>query len=241
VGVGVLTLRDRLADVARFIMRPSFAARPMAWRREYVATWAVLTVLTLIAVLLAAALIEATLGYAGMLPASTRNARPDLRDVALAVVFAPLLEETLSRGWLSGRYAALRFALYGAAALGLLLAALVVPQDLRKIVALTAVVTVLAGLIQWGLTRHRARGREVPGWFVRHFRWMAWGSSLAFALLHLGNYEALNSPLGVVVVMPLMLGGMLLAYTRTRLGLRAAIAQHAAYNAVLMGTVLAFG
>jgi membrane protease YdiL (CAAX protease family) len=211
----------------------------MAWRPGSAVTWAGLTLLTLIAVLLARGLIEAILGPAGILPASTRTGRPDLRDVTLAVIVAPLLEETLSRGWLSGRRAALRFALYGAAALGLMLAALASPPDVRRMIAVAAVVTVFAGLIQWSITRHRERERSVPGWFIRHFRWLAWGSSLAFALLHLGNYEALTHPLGVVVVMPLMLGGMLLAYTRTRLGLRAAIAQHAAYNAVLVGAALA--
>ncbi|WDA41892.1 CPBP family glutamic-type intramembrane protease [Erythrobacter sp. BLCC-B19] len=204
-------------------------------------TWAVLTVLTLLAVLLARVLIEAILGPAGVLPESTLTARPDLRQVALVVIVAPLLEETLSRGWLSGRRAALRFALYGAAALGLLLAALIAPQGLRKIVALAGAVTVLVGLIQWSITRHRQRNRVVPGWFIRNFRWLAWGSSLAFALLHLGNYEALTHPLGLLVVSPLMLGGMLLAYTRTRLGLRAAMAHHAAYNAVLVGPAWAFG
>lgn len=60
-------------------------------------------------------------------------------------------------------------------------------------------------------------------------------------MLHLGNYEALTHPLGLLVVSPLMLGGMLLAYTRTRLGLRAAMAHHAAYNAVLVGPAWAFG
>ncbi len=239
--MGVPALWERLADVARFMAEPSFAGRPMGWQPGFIITWVSLTVVTLLAVLLARGLIEGIAGPAGILPASTRNAQPDLRDVALAVIVAPVLEEALSRGWLSGRRAALRFALFGAAALGLLLAALIAPHGLRKMVALAAVVTVFAGLIQWGMTHSRDHGRAVPGWFVRHFRWLAWGSSLAFALLHLGNYEAPKNPLGVLVVAPLVLGGMLLAYTRTRLGLRAAMAQHAAYNAVLIGTGWAFG
>jgi membrane protease YdiL (CAAX protease family) len=40
------------------------------------------------------------------------------------------------------------------------------------------------------------------------------------------------------VVLPLMLGGVLLAYTRTRLGLRAAMVQHGCYNAALVGLTL---
>ena len=234
-----MTLRERLADVARFVVRPGFAARPMAWRPGFVGAWAVLVGLTLLAVGLARVLIEVVLGPSGVLPESAIEGPPAPREVLEYLLLAPLLEETLCRGWLSGRRAALRFASAGLVALALLLAALVVPPDLRKLVALGGVVVVLVGLVRWSLTRHR--DREVPGWFLRHFRWLVWGSSLGFALLHLGRYEALTHPLGVLVVAPLMLGGMLLAYTRTRLGLRAAMAHHAAYNAVLVGTAWAFG
>ena len=66
-------------------------------------------------------------------------------------------------------------------------------------------------------------------------RWRyVWGSTLVFGLMHLGNYEALTHPLGLAVVLPQTIGGLLLAYTRTRLGLGAAMAHHAAYNAVFL-------
>jgi membrane protease YdiL (CAAX protease family) len=61
-----------------------------------------------------------------------------------------------------------------------------------------------------------------------------WGSTLLFGLMHLGNYEPLAHPLGVLAVLPQTIGGLLLAYTRTRLGLGAAMAHHAAYNAVFL-------
>jgi membrane protease YdiL (CAAX protease family) len=234
-----MTLRERLADVARFVARPTFAERTMAWRPGYVSAWALLVLLTLPTVLLTAGLLAAVLGPAGILPASTRDTALDLRAVLIAVVLAPVLEESLSRGWLSGRRAALHFAAAGLVALVVLLASLGVEPGTRKLVALVGVAVVFVGLVRWSLTRHR--DREVPDWFLRHFRWLVWGSSLGFALLHLGNYEALTHPLGALVVAPLMLGGMLLAYTRTRLGLRAAMAHHAAYNAVLVAAAWAFG
>jgi hypothetical protein len=234
-----MTLRERLADVARFVVRPCFADRTMAWGSGYLPAWALLVLLTLPTVLLSAGLIAAVLGPAGILPASTRDTALDLRAVLIAVVLAPVLEEALSRGWLSGRRAALHFAAAGLVALALLLASLGMEPGMRKPVALVAVVVVFAGLVRWSLTRHR--DRDVPGWFLRHFRWLVWGSSLGFALLHLGNYKALTHPLGVLVVAQLMLGGMLLAYTRTRLGLRAAMAHHAAYNAVLVAAAWAAG
>jgi membrane protease YdiL (CAAX protease family) len=61
-----------------------------------------------------------------------------------------------------------------------------------------------------------------------------WGSALVFGLIHLGNYEPLTHPFGVLVVLPQTIGGLLLAYTRARLGLGAAMAHHAMYNAVFL-------
>jgi membrane protease YdiL (CAAX protease family) len=76
----------------------------------------------------------------------------------------------------------------------------------------------------------------VPAWFTRNFHWFVWGSTLLFGLIHLGNYEPLTHPLGVLVVLPQTIGGLLLAYTRTRLGLRAAMLHHAAYNALFLAS-----
>ncbi len=237
--MGVLGLRERLVDVARFIVRPSFVGRPMSWRREFVTTWALLVILTLLALLLIVAMVGGVLGSSGVLPESTRDDTFGFRQVMVALVLAPLLEEAMWRGWLSGHRAALRFAAYGVAALGLLLLGVLAAPDFRKTLGLVAVGVVFAGLIHWSLSRHR--DTTVPSWFSRYFHWLVWGSSMTFGLVHLGNFEALTHPLGVLVVAPLMLGGMLLAYTRTRLGLRAAMAHHAAYNAVLVGTAWAFG
>jgi hypothetical protein len=116
------------------------------------------------------------------------------------------------------------------AALALFLASLLFGPDVGQIVGLAGVATVVAGLVHWSHS-HR-RDTAVPAWFAQHFHWFVWGSSLLFGLIHLGNYEPLTHPLGVLVVLPQTIGGLLLAYTRTRLGLGAAMAHHALYNAV---------
>lgn len=232
-----MSLRERLVDVGRFVMRPTYVARPMAWRPGFASALALMIGLNLLLVTMMRLLIEAALGTSGALPAIADKALPNPRDVLEYVLIAPLLEEVLFRGWMTGRKADLRFAVYGAAALALLLMALAAPQDFARASSLVAVALVFAGLIHWGLTRHRLSA--VSDGFIRKFRWMVWGSSLVFGLIHLGRFEPLTSPLGALVVAPLMLGGLLLAYTRTRLGLRAAVLQHAAYNAVLVGLALA--
>jgi hypothetical protein len=228
--VRAMSLRERLADVARFVVRPTFVAQPMAWGREAALALVTVFALGIIIAPLVAGLTAAFDAQAGFLPDSDFAPRPDRRRIIDFLILAPVFEELLFRSWLRGQVAALRFAAYGFAAMGLLLAGIILGVDDSDFVGLGAVGLVFAGLIHWGLTSHR--DTTVPAWFTLHFRWIVWGSTLLFGLIHLGNFTALTHPLGLLVVLPQTIGGLLLAYTRTRLGLRAAIAHHAAFNAV---------
>lgn len=223
-----MNLRARLAEVLGFILRPTFAPASMSLGRG--AAIALAAVAAIHAVLAAGAfgLLWLAQRSGGVLPA------PDVPTDSLAasplafVVIAPVLEELVFRSWLTGRRSALRFAVYGFAAMGLMLAGVTLFETYAGPLALAGVAAAFAGLVHWGLTR--GRDDSVPGWFVRHFAAVVWGVSLVFGLVHLGNYAALTNPLGVLVVLPQTLGGVLLAYVRTRLGLVTAIAYHAAYN-----------
>lgn len=227
-----MSLRARLVDAAQFMVRPTYAPQPMAWGRA--AALALLMVFALDMALdwLAHALTAAWDTSAGFLPAPIEFETTFAEDLIEFLILAPVLEELAFRAWLSGRIAALRFAVYGFAALALFIAALFVEARYAAPISVAASMLVFAGLIHWGRTRHR--DTAVPAWFTRHFRWFVWGSALVFGLIHLGNYEPLTHPLGVLVVLPQTIGGLLLAYTRTRLGLGAAITHHAVYNAVFL-------
>lgn len=234
-----MSLRERLADAARFMLRPTFAAPPLAQGRE--AGSAVLAAALVHLVLLA--LVIAPLWWAarsaGVLPAPD----PDPESLATSplafLVIAPLLEELAFRSWLTGRVAALRFATCGFAAMALMLAGVSLLPDHGRALAWAGAAVALAGLVQWSLTRERAAARAVPPAFIRHFGWIVWAQALLFGLIHLGNYATLASPLGLVVVLPQVLGGLLLAYIRTRAGLAAAIAYHAGYNALVLAAAAA--
>lgn len=230
---GTMSLRERLADVARFARRPTFRAEPMAWGREAARLW--LTVFVLDVVLVAGAFLPvvAWAADAGFFPEPLDRETTAVDDVVDFLIVAPILEELVFRGWMTGRIAALRFGLYGFGAMGLLIAALFVPPAAATAVSLAGVALAFAGLLHWGRTRER--DGAVPPWFARRFPWIVWGSSVLFGLIHLGNFAPLESPLGVLVILPQTIGGALLAYTRTRLGLRAAVAHHAAFNAVYLG------
>jgi len=227
-----MSLCERVSDAARFMLRPTPHGSPLPWGRAFlVALFVVLALDLALDALVAAvtALLDARLDF---LPDQIEQDTTLAEDLFGFLLLAPVLEELVYRGWLTGRVAALRFAVYGFTAEAIFIAALFVSEDMAMPLALGGVAVALAGLVQWSLTR--TRDTAVPAWFKRHFHWFVWGSTLLFGLAHLGNYEALTSPLGVLVVLPQTIGGLLLAYTRTRLGLGAAMAHHAAYNAVFL-------
>ena len=236
-----LTLREWVDDAAWFIAWPTFAAQPLATARERV-----LVLLAVVPVhLVFGAIVFAQLWligrFAGPLPRPA--VAPDtLSTSPLAfLVLAPLLEELVFRSWLTGRVAALRFAACGFAALALMLAGVSLLPDHARTLGWAGAGVAIAGLVHWGLTREREPMRAVPPAFIRHFGWIVWAQALLFGLIHLGNYAAPASPLGVLIVMPQVLGGLLLAYIRTRAGLAAGIAYHAGYNALVLAAASGFG
>ena len=148
--------------------------------------------------------------------------------VALVVIGAPVMEELVFRGWLSGK-----------------------PQHILALVA------IIAGFVGFGLI-HRsgmATGLAVMGtgalvaavaltllrqrgpmrWFSAIFPLLFWFATLAFALVHLANFEAKEGWGSLAILLPLVLPqfvlGMLVGYLRVRIGLWAAILLHAAHNA----------
>ena len=225
-------LRGLLADISRFVWRPDFRAAPVDWSRTAALALLILVVLDLTQFAIATRLLNALSagGGAEVLPPMKTPKGSLGTELFTGLLVAPLLEEVLFRGWLTGRGAGLRFAAYGFAGLALFAAGAAFAFLNPRAVGAAGVLVVFAGLLHW--LRTRTRDHAVPAWFRRHFPWLVWGSSLLFGLIHLGNHEALTHPLGVVVVLPQVIGGLLLAWTRTRLGLAAAIIHHAAFNAV---------
>ena len=229
-----MRLRARMADIARFVLRPSSVMQPMAWGRA--AAFVLLAVFALDMALdtLIYALTEAWDESAAFLPDPIEYESTLAEDLIDFLILAPIMEELAFRGWLTGRLAALRFGAYGMAAMGLLTASVFTAAEYAMPLTLAGIALAFAGLIHW--LRTRDTDTAVSAWFTRHFHWFVWGSSLAFGLIHLGNYDPLTHPLGLLVVLPQTVGGLLLAYTRTRLGLGAAMAHHAAYNALFLAS-----
>lgn len=226
-----------VGDALRFIRRPAPYTARHRWNAALVAALVAVFAFDLAADWLISLAIDAADTAGGFLPAPIQQDTPFAEELFYALLIAPLLEEAVYRGWLTGRRAALRFAVFGFAAEACFIASLGVDEPSGKFIAGVGAVIAMIGFIQWIATREQ--DTAIPPWFARHFHWLVWGSSGLFALIHLGNYEALTHPLGVVVVAPQLIGGLFLAYVRTRLGLRAAMVYHAAYNALVLalGTI----
>lgn len=223
------------------MLRPTYAAQPVAspGGRARVLLAAGAMHLVLLAAVVGPVWLASR--SAGVLPAPDAEAGSLATSSLAFLVIAPLLEELVFRGWLTGRVAALRFAACGFAAMALMLAGLSLVPEHARVLGWAGAGVALVGLVHWSLTRERADARAIPPAFIRHFGVIVWAQALLFGLVHLGNYAALASPLGLAVVLPQVLGGLLLAFIRTRAGLAAGMAYHAGYNALVLAAASGWG
>ncbi len=151
--------------------------------------------------------------------------------IAFMVIGAPLGEETLFRGWLSGRpghIAAVLALLTGFAtfAFG--------PTEIVKLAgALVALVIAAVALFAF-------RKRDAFGFFQRHFRWFYIASVLLFAGIHLTNFAGAGfSPTLLPLVLPQLLLALILGYLRVNRGLLTGAALHMLHNTLFVGLMLA--
>src|SRR3569833_4011521 len=154
--------------------------------------------------------------------------------ITLTVIAAPIGEEILFRGWLTGRVRALWLLACAAMAIGLAFA-----SNGKAIPPLAAgigvIVLALAVPIGWFLLRKR----PAPGWFARLFPAIFYLVLACFALMHLSN-DPRVSPLLLPLVLPQACIGLRLGYTRMRLGLVHSIIMHMTSNGMvlLVGVIL---
>ena len=219
-------------DFAAYLRRPVHQVpgslkAPGAWR-TFGALW-LLDVVGLVVLLVVLTLYMKATGLPG----------PDAFDqvprewlVPLVVLAAPVIEETVFRGWLAGRPRAL-WLLGGLVALALAATLLADGTPLR--LALIGLV-LLAMPLGWFLLRKRA----APGWFVRFFPAIFWATALIFGLVHLSNYPS-PGLLALPLVLPQVWAGLVFGFMRMRLGLAAAMLAHAGANLLAIApTMLGF-
>lgn len=228
-------------DVWRFALRPTLPAVQIGAGRTFAFVFAVLLALDF-ATTGGAIALEFFATEAGYEPPTyIESGWPLGWELAALVLFAPLSEEAIFRGWLAGTRAWLRFGLHMAVVVGLLTVSAILSDYLQRNLLLAISLFTLV-MLAYATARVLARRKietEVPAWFHRNLHWFVWGSTLAFGAIHLSNFEGISSPLDALMVLSQTTGGLILAYTRLYLGLRAAIAQHAIFNSAYAAISLA--
>ncbi|BDI59553.1 lysostaphin resistance A-like protein [Qipengyuania nanhaisediminis] len=220
------SLADEWRRVLAFLRRPTlptFTETAGAWRviaRVYALDMAVMFALIATAAIVIASGID--------LP---RTALADI-DFTLPIVLgviiaAPVFEEIVFRGWLSGKpgpVLALIAIIAGAGAFAAIGPALPLVRGLVLVFALVVAVAALVAL----------RRKPAMNWFERGFPVLFWLSALAFALVHLANFSEGSLAMLLPLVIPQFVLGTLLGYVRVHIGLWAAIVLHAMHNATAL-------
>jgi len=151
--------------------------------------------------------------------------------VPLVVLVAPIGEELAFRGWLTGRVRAL----------WLVGCAFVTAAFLAMVNFHVAEVPASFGVLAMGLVAPAGwwllRRRGVPRWFETAFPALFATSVVIFGLSHLSNYPQISWAL-LPMVLPQIWAGLVLSYTRMRMGLPASMLIHAASNGAAISLAL---
>ena len=225
-------IRTVLADFRAWLAAPRLIA-PMPLRDGW-RTWGVMLGLYLCGLVVIGGALSVW-QRAMHVPSPTAFAGFSGPALALFVVLAaPIGEESLFRGWLTGRPRALWLL---AMAIVATLALVAVQAHWHDTAAsLGFIATVVAALIGWVALFRRA---DPPRWFVRRFGVWFYLSVAVFALSHMANYPRLSWTL-VPMVLPQMWAGLVFGYLRMRHGLIASILAHACGNAAALSVALMF-
>lgn len=231
-----LTLRSALGEFAGFMRRPRVLAAaglraPGNFRR-----WLWLTLLLvagLIGVVLP--LLHVWQKAFGLPDPEAFEAFPREWLVPTVVVFAPLIEELLFRGWQSGSRAALWLLACALIGIGAIVLSQLPQGTMPALLLLLAALG--TGLTGWLVLRKK------PGpldWFARFYPAIFYAAAALFALVHLGNY-GMVSLIAVPLVLPQLWAGLVLGYLRQQVGLIGAIVAHAMSNLCVVALALASG
>ncbi len=218
---------------AGFLRRPALPSRVTGLRLAAVGATLRLFALDLLlmALLIGMAALATTLGF--RFPENAIDQLDlSLLWLGIIVVGAPLAEELMFRGWLSGRPGHVTALV--ALLVGIAIPVMSGPQAHPVLVlgGMGIAVLVAIGLLLW------LRGRPPFAFFSRHFAWFYAASALLFASAHLANYTAEASPILLLLVVPQLIAGLIFGYARVTHGLWSDMLLHMLHNGLLISLVV---
>ena len=230
------SMRGEWRNFAAFLKRPTL---PDGIAPVGIATRAMgrMIVLDLIIMGTLIAILMAVVALGVELPENL-NAQLDLNagTIALIVIAAPVLEELVFRGWLSGKpgYLAAFAIMLGAG----VVAAMQGVANTGEEATLGVGLSILGGLVLAIIALIALRKRPPMRWFAALFPVFFWLSAAGFALVHLLNYTEGTLLALLPLLLPQFILGTIAAYSRVNYGLWTAIVTHAAHNGFAISLAL---
>ena len=157
--------------------------------------------------------------------------------VLAVIVIAPVSEEILFRSWLSGRP---RYLIaFPIVILAGLIAAMLGVNNTGEAAQISVGLTVIGAALLTAIMAGILWKRPPMAWFQRVFPVMFWLSTIAFALIHIFNFDESQMAAALPLVLPQFILGALLGYLRVNYGLWTAIALHMIHNGLIITLVMA--
>lgn len=160
--------------------------------------------------------------------------------ILLGVIFAPLIEETMFRGWLRGSKRALLFLTFPTIYFGGLWIIFTVSSGSDLMIITIFLWSFLIAFDGFFLVKDTFYDATPMPQYRKYFSYIFYTSAAAFALVHILNYEHGNQWALIPMVTTQFLGGLVLGYVRLRFGLSAAMIMHGSSNGILVLLIYAF-
>jgi membrane protease YdiL (CAAX protease family) len=149
--------------------------------------------------------------------------------LVFAVLIAPLFEEVLFRGWLTGKWKHLLIG--GAWMIWIVFGSFIITiDDSDEAGAMLAISMIVLLIVTTSVLLVKRKDQRLSPVLEKQFAGTFWTSSAIFGLVHLTNYEYDNYWLVIPYVFPQFLAGIVWGYARINYGLWAGILLHAASN-----------
>jgi len=159
-----------------------------------------------------------------------------LGTLAIACLFAPLLEELFFRWHLRDLHGSIYFVF-------LSMAGLIVSQIDRPLIQFGLVIgALLLAVLVIEFLKKRRKIYAIKLW-KKSYPFLFYYTAIVFGLIHLSNYEDLTiaDPSFLIYIASQTFGGLSLGYLRIKYGLFYSILFHACFNLVAFSLAIAFG
>lgn len=232
----ISSIREQAQDFVTFLRQPVLPQRARKFTGRTLAAIGRMLVIDLLVMAVLVTLASIVIMAGIDLPDTALEQMEITAFIAVTVVIAaPLVEEIVFRVWLSGRPGhVIPLAILGLGILVMTQTDLTRSMEAVNVRAIGAALLTLAGAV---IALYMLRGRPAMDWFASLFPLFFWGSAVAFAAVHLLNFDEGSLWVLLPLVLPQFVVGTMLGYLRVHYGLVASIMLHALHNGLLLGLV----